>query len=246
MRRLPSDLGSSPVYVSPRSDIRLLSWNLTPAAGDLFTIVRRFVRAGDDVWDIGANLGLFCFAAAAKAGPDGRVLAIEPDARHVELLLKSRRRLAATCASVDILSCAVSEQMGLATLAVSSRGHARNHLAEVAGNDAGETTERKSVVTITLDWLLDHHPAPRFVKIDVEGAEVLTLRGAQRLLTDVRPSIYLEVAPEHCGVVTEMLHAHGYELFDPLTDPTGWPLPISHCEFNTLAIPEEQTSWNLR
>jgi FkbM family methyltransferase len=237
LRRLPRDLGSTQVYVSPRTDIRLLYWNLTPAAGDLFTVARHFVREGDTVWDIGANLGLFSFSAAAKAGSKGRVLSIEPDARHVELLLKSRKRLPKTSAPVDILSCAVSHQSGIATLAISSRGHARNHLAEVAGNDAGETVERKSVITVTLDWLLDHHPAPNFIKIDVEGAELLALQGAKKLLSEVRPTIYIEVANENLDEATRLLTSYNYDLFDPLTDPTGRPHPIDRCIFNTLAIP---------
>ncbi len=237
LRRLPSDLGSTPVYVSPRSDLRLLHWNLTPAAGDLFQIARQFLNAGDTVWDIGANLGLFSFAAAAKVGTGGRVVSVEPDARHVELLLKSRKRLPSQSAPLDVLSCAISNQHGIADLAISSRGHARNHLAVVSGNDAGEAIEHKSVITVTLDWLLKHQPIPKFVKIDIEGAEVLALQGAKQLLDEVRPMVYIEVADENLEAVTDILHSHGYALFDPLSDPTNGPLAIERCTFNTLAIP---------
>jgi hypothetical protein len=36
------------------------------------------VRPGDTVGDIGANLGLFSFAAAVAVGPAGHVLAVIP------------------------------------------------------------------------------------------------------------------------------------------------------------------------
>ena len=49
------------------------------------------------------------------------------------------------------------------------------------------------MVSVTGDFLLDHWPAPDFVKMDVEGAELLALQGAGRLLEEVRPTFYIEV-----------------------------------------------------
>ena len=71
------------------------------------------VRRGDTVWDIGANMGVFSFAAAVAAGPSGRVLAVEPDNALVGLL---RRSAAANHghAPVDVLPAAVSDQESLA------------------------------------------------------------------------------------------------------------------------------------
>ena len=42
-------------------------------------MVHEMVRPGDVVWDIGANVGLFAFAAANRAGSSGQVIAVEPD-----------------------------------------------------------------------------------------------------------------------------------------------------------------------
>ena len=50
--------------------------------------------------------------------------------------------------------------------------------------------------TISLDDLLDRFGPPSLVKIDVEGAEVEVLRGATRLLKEVRPVFYLEIGSE--------------------------------------------------
>ena len=41
----------------------------------------RSVRAGDVVWDVGANIGYLALVAARIVGPAGRVVAIEPDAQ---------------------------------------------------------------------------------------------------------------------------------------------------------------------
>ena len=74
---------------------------------------------------------------------------------------------------------------------------------------------------------------PDFVKIDVEGAEFLVLQGASRLLSDVRPSIYIEVSNRNISAVTDVLHGAGYKLFAPdnLNDE------IDRCVFNTIALP---------
>jgi FkbM family methyltransferase len=52
----------------------------------LFDFSEKFARTGDVVWDVGANVGMFTFACAFRAGSSGHVVAIEPDAFLVDLL----------------------------------------------------------------------------------------------------------------------------------------------------------------
>ena len=92
---------------------------------------------------------------------------------------------------------------------------------------------------MTLDRMLDAFPLPHFVKIDVEGAEEHVLRGGTRLLTQLRPQLYIEVGSTQCQSVTGFLREHGYSLFDgnSVADPGN---PVEMCTFNTLAIPTEK------
>jgi hypothetical protein len=56
-KRLPSDLGGSAVFCSP--DALLSTWKArlaVPQARNLFDWVRWFVRTGQNVWGVGANL----------------------------------------------------------------------------------------------------------------------------------------------------------------------------------------------
>ena len=57
----------------------------------LTDLLRRFLRPGMGVLDIGANIGVFALLAAAKVGPDGYVLAVEPNPANTRLLEASRR-----------------------------------------------------------------------------------------------------------------------------------------------------------
>lgn len=89
--------------------------------------------------------------------------------------------------------------------------------------------------------MLNDFGKPDIVKIDVEGAEVLVLRGAQRLLAECRPLIYIEVCGEPAKEVFSILQQHGYRLYDGDADDAK---EISHCSFNTLAVPRESNRTN--
>lgn len=85
-RRLPKPFSDTRLYVSSEGGLRYLGPSLDKLAPDLLRLVSDYVRPGSVVWDIGANLGLFTFAAAATAGLGGSVLAVEPDPWLVNLL----------------------------------------------------------------------------------------------------------------------------------------------------------------
>jgi len=91
-------------------------------------------------------------------------------------------------------------------------------------------------MTVTLDWLLGWFPAPAVVKIDMEGAEALALRGAERVLGEARPRLLLEVYEQNADEVGAILRGYGYRLFDAEARPEG-RTPLSRPAYNTLALP---------
>lgn len=202
----------------------------------LFEAARELVRANDVVWDAGANLGLFSFAAAARAGPGGQVLAIEPDPWLVGLLRRSAGVQPEGSAPVRVLPCAVSGQVGVAEFCIARRGRCSNYLLGLGGTETGGERERQWVMTVTLDWLLERFPAPAVLKIDIEGAEALALGGAQRLLREVRPRLLLEVFGENAAAAGEILSAADYLLFDAEVPPERRQ-PLLQPAYNTVALP---------
>ena len=246
-RQLPAELGAGTLFVSPDARLRLWHPRLKHSAADLLPRVGELVRPGDVVWDVGSNVGIFAFAAAARAGVEGRVLSIEPDDW---LLGLQRRSLAAQPggqAEVDLLSVAVSDRLGLADLSIAARGRAANHLCDARGSSqTGGARETRRVVCVTLDWLLDYYPSPDLIKVDVEGAELQLLAGAKRILEEVRPLWLCEVRPEAAEEIAALWQSAGYALFDashPLA-AQGKALELPACD--TLAVPKERLRGGLR
>lgn len=213
-RRLPKEVGGDVLYVTP--DARLQHWRLNMRRIDpqLFKLLPSIVQPGDVVWDVGANVGIFSFASAALAGNGGQVVAVEPDSWLATLSRRSAARSSVARSEVAVLSAAVSEQLGLASFNIASRGRAASHLAGLGRVEAGGSRETILVVTVTLDWMLEHLRAPNVVKIDVEGAENLVLRGGSKLLASVRPLILCEVGRTLVDEVTHIFTKNKYETID--------------------------------
>jgi FkbM family methyltransferase len=235
-RRLPERFGRIPIFVTPDAGLRFWRSNLEAADSQLFDWASEFVHEGEVVWDIGANVGLFAFSSALKAGPNGHVYAVEADLWLATLLRRSAALIDERRAPVEILPVAVSEKLGLARFRIAARGRCANFLEEAGGSSqAGGTRESGWVVTVTLDWLLERLLPPRVVKIDVEGAEYLALSGGKRLLSEVRPIIICEVIHEQ-ERVRDLFVRHRYELFNAGL-PRSRRKPVDELPFNVLALP---------
>ncbi len=239
-RHLPSEFQNLPLYVSPEASLRYWRPNLAAVDPMLFDMVREMVKAGQVVWDVGANVGLFSFCASALAGPSGAVLAIEPDFWLAHLISRSAQGLSRKCrtiAPVAVVCAAVAEQTGVHEFQIAERGRAANHLAQTQGSSqAGGSRYSQQTVTVSLDFLLEHFPPPSVLKIDAEAAEVKVLSGSAKLLRIARPIIWCEVSPENSQSVADLLHEHGYEIYAAALRPSE-RTALRRASWNTLAIP---------
>jgi FkbM family methyltransferase len=165
-----------------------LSYLLGTNEPHLQEAIRRFVSAGDTVYDIGANLGYVSLSMAKRVGALGRVIAFEPIPQNI----------AAFHAHMEINAI---ENVQLFELAASNRaGEAAIRLAEnpstaslVWHRDNTSATEL-TIQTVVIDELVEAKKLlhPKFVKIDVEGAEGSVLEGMQRTIAASRAVLFVE------------------------------------------------------
>lgn len=139
------------------------------------------VRAGDVVYDVGANAGFYSLLASRLCGAAGTVLAIEPLPRNLAFLRQHVRLNRAD--NVTVLDVALSDAPGSARF----RGSAGSAQGSIAAD--GDIHVR----TTTLDAIVRDciAPPPQLIKMDIEGGELAALRGAREVLSQYKPILLL-------------------------------------------------------
>lgn len=236
-RRLPKAFNRVPIVVSPSCGLRYLRPNLARVDPSLLRLADNYVKPGSVVWDVGANAGLFAFASAAKAGPAGAVYAFEADNELVTMLYASTALQPSTSSPVTVVPVAVAKAVEPRTFAMAKRSRSTNHLSGYGGPSAGGVREERTVMAMSLDWGLDYFRAPAVLKIDVEGAELEVLNGAEKVLRDIKPVIICEASGGSSIAVAQILHRHGYRITNGDLPDDGKDLDTS--PWNTLAFPPE-------
>lgn len=200
IRRLPNGVD---LFLSPDSQLKYLNRSFDE---DLVELSMEKVSSDSIVWDIGANCGVLAFSCANAK----EVVAVEADPFLCSLLQQS---IEMNGVPIAVVSAAIYSRVDLAEFSIARRGRASNHLSSVLGRGtAGGERGRIIVSTITLDKLLEAMSAPTLVKIDVEGAEIEALKGAERLLNEIRPIIYIETSAETHETCRCLLDNAGYTL----------------------------------
>jgi FkbM family methyltransferase len=183
---------------------------LRACAKEPFTIewLERHVGAGEVLYDIGANVGVYSLVAALK--PAGaRVYAFEPSYPNVASLCANIVLNDAT-GRITPLPLALSNETGLRTFGLRSldAGTARHALGEAPAGE-GATLYRQPVLAYRLDDAVARLqlPLPNHIKLDVDGGELAVLEGAaatlaspslRSMLVEVSTSLSVEVTEAIC------------------------------------------------
>lgn len=198
-----------PIYVSPDSQLKYVK-NSRHWDQDLIWLAENYVRLGDDIWDIGANVGVFTFAAAS-ASRTGSIYAFEPDTFLNELIKKSITLNGLK--NIHVIPIALSDKNGFAEFNIAEQGRASNSLA-IAQSRTHATDARSKYIVPTLTGCnisQKLNSIPSLIKIDVEGAEILVLKGLKNLLSKHHPTLFIELDTDTVSSAVEMLSKFGYD-----------------------------------
>ncbi len=185
---------------------------------------RAFIEAltpASCVLDVGASFGLFTLGACTRVTA-GRVYAFEPAPAAADLLAR-HVRLNAAEARVECVRAAVGDHEGACTLHVPPRSAMSSFARSNARlrpewDDAAVTAIEVPVVTLDA-FCAGRGVVPDVIKIDVEGAEVLVLRGARDTLARHRPVLFCEVHPLQMEAVGSSL-----DEFRAVVDGSGYAI----------------------
>jgi FkbM family methyltransferase len=195
---------------------------------NVMRFLRRWVRPGFVACDIGANIGTYTVPLSRLVGPDGHVVAFEPNHPTCACLRQNIRQNGLH--NVTILRAAAGPERGVADLVVTANNFGEVHLAP-SGSDnfqrqggdgiavaSAPGTARVAVTTVDAEVARLGLQRVDFIKIDVEGFELAALRGAVRTLaTNANLVVQTEIVPAHAARyrfdvadLTAFFREHGY------------------------------------
>ena len=204
---------------------------------DNLSRILRYVLRGDGC---GVDVGSHCGSVLSQ------MIAVAPNAQHhaFEPLPHLAARLRREFPNATVYECALSDESGSSTFhrAVQDEGYSGLRRRDYARPD--EQVEILQVQTRRLDDLLPPDLRVDFCKIDVEGAELQVLRGAQRTLARWKPYVFFEHgvgSANHYGTTPEMVHALMTEVGLAIFEPDGRG-PLSVAELRSIF--DANTRWN--
>lgn len=132
-------------------------------------LYKHFLRPGELVFDIGANIGEFTTSFLALGC---RVVAVEPQPQIARRIDPRATVVVAACGAQA--GTATFYEVGNANMVSTMR---EDIAARLPSANAAWTSRARPVEVVTLDGLIAEYGEPAFAKIDVEGFEVEVLRG---------------------------------------------------------------------
>jgi FkbM family methyltransferase len=167
---------------------RQVTWN-----AEEYHAFKSDIAAGDTVLDVGANLGAYAVLFGQWVGPAGRVFAFEP-APQARLGLERHVALNGLHDRVVVRPEAIAATDGTVRFRASGP-HGDNRIVRL---DRDDGPDRIDVATTSIDtFCRERNLHPRFIKVDVEGAELDVLRGARETIAASGTSLdlYVEMHP---------------------------------------------------
>jgi FkbM family methyltransferase len=183
----------------------------------------RLIRPGDTVIELGGHIGYISLYLAHLAGSGGRVFVFEPSPENLPYIESN----VAPVPTIELVRKAASDRSGrlrffIEGLTGQNSTLVENYATFDVTRDRAFSSEHYRTIEVdatTLDAFLDERAIkPDFIKIDIEGAELLALQGMRECLVRHRPGLMVEVTHQEEAVMRLMADA-GYVVCDSSMEP---------------------------
>ncbi|MDW7646070.1 MAG: FkbM family methyltransferase [Desulfuromonadales bacterium] len=176
-------------------------------------IIKKLIKKGDNVIDIGANVGLYTKCISTMVGDDGIVFSVEPIPTTFRILKNNIKKLHLN--NVKCLNVAISSSDGYAFFDIPQNEYGVPNFYRATLVNEGDDNKIK-VDTYKIDSLFGEQDI-KFIKCDVEGHELECIKGAIGLIRSRKPAWLVEINdnPDVEGSngerVVTIFHEEGYE-----------------------------------
>lgn len=181
-----------------------------------FNVLSFLARSSEVFLDVGANLGWYSLSLT-RQNPDLTAYAFEPIPKTYQLLVENLKLNSAQRVRPQALG--LSDKTGELEFFYYPEGAVNASLANVSGRDDVEVLR---CPVKTLDQFCDEQnlSAVDLIKVDVEGAELFTLRGAGKTLEKFKPAVFAEMLRKwaapfgyHPNEIIELMRKKGYHCY---------------------------------
>ena len=154
-------------------------------------ILCQYLKPGSHFIDIGANIGLYSLVASKIVGNSGKIYSFEPNIQTFSILKRNANLNG--CLNIIAVNYAVGNLNRDTFLSVNEK----DAFAYVKEQPDDHTTEVKMIMS---DQFVVENNITKidFIKVDIEGAELLFFEGAKKTLRNFKPKIIFEAYEPFC------------------------------------------------
>ena len=194
-------------------------------------VLAQLINPGMTVFDIGANRGLISLLLSIRTGRHGKVISFEPITElHADFTANMELN---RVSNVKLVGAAVSQETGETLMEYSPEKSTQGKIQIAEPELAVAHSGSIKVRTVALDDYVEaEQMRPDMIKIDVEGAAGFVFAGAGKVLSQMRPKLFVELhGPEEQAAVDDVVRQYGYQVFDAEGSCVesvveGWHSPI--------------------
>jgi len=158
---------------------------------DLTQVVKKLIKRGDTVLDIGANIGYYSVIFSKLVFEEGNIISFEPTTFYRKVLKKNLE--INDISNVEIINKGLSDKIQKLEIHIGGSTATFHNPKDII-------PDTKEIVQLsTLDDFIERNPLKKIdlIKVDIDGHEPLFLKGAWNTIEKYNPIIILEISHLH-------------------------------------------------